>query len=867
MHLVITFKNDFTFFGNKISIKDNKRCFRTPVASIVFITLLFTCLLHQARGAESVVQFDTDVLDVQDRAHIDLSQFSKAGYIMPGTYSLTIQVNKSSLSERAISFIAPDNDPKGSEACLTKDTVSQLGLTESASKNLVWWHHGQCLDPSSLKGMTMNGDLGAGALYVNIPVAFLEYSSEQWDPPSRWDDGVPGLLMDYSVDAQVVRQQSGTSSHSVSGTGVAGANVGAWRLRADWQANSDSGDQDSVHQIKTTWDRYYIYRAIKSLRAKLSLGENYLPSGMFDSFRFTGASLISDDSQLPPNLRGYAPEVTGVAKTNAKVTISQGGRVIYETTVAAGPFRIQDLSSATTGKLDVRVQEQDGSVQTFQVNTADIPYLTRPGMVRYKLAAGKPSNAQHHRVEGQFFSSGEFSWGISNGWSLFGGLLASSGYRSLAIGVGRDLLALGALSLDMTQSYARLADGTKQGGSWRLSYSKRFDETGSQVTFAGYRFSERDFMTMSQFIDALRNSGGSGAIGGGKEMYTLAFSQQIPALNMNAYLTYSHQTYWNRPATSSYNASVSHPFDIGQFKNVDVSLSAFRTQTNGKNDNGIYLGVSVPWGENGTLSYDSQYGSEGSSHAIGYTGRINSNNTYSLRGGSDQSGRANGSGYLSHKGDLTEMNATASYQDGQSSSLGMSLRGGVTATPYGMALHRIGSEGGTRLMVDTGGVSDVPVRDSDGDTYTNIFGKAVVNDVSSYWRTDAEVDLDKVSDDVDVSRSVVEGTLTEGAIGYRKFGVIAGKKAMATLKLADGSTPPFGAIVQNNVQAQTGLVGDDGSVWLSGIRPGSVMAVSWNGTEQCHISLPSPLPANLGDHPLMLRCLTHRESEQKTGQE
>ena len=46
---------------------------------------------------------------------------------------------------------------------------------------------------------------------------------------------------------------------------------------------------------------------------------------------------------LPPNLRGYAPEVTGVAKSNAKVIISQQGRVLYETTVAVGPFRIQDL--------------------------------------------------------------------------------------------------------------------------------------------------------------------------------------------------------------------------------------------------------------------------------------------------------------------------------------------------------------------------------------------------------------------------------------------------------------------------------------------------------------------------------------------
>ncbi|WP_268580354.1 fimbria/pilus outer membrane usher protein, partial [Escherichia coli] len=134
------------------------------------------------------------------------------------------------------------------------------------------------------------------------------------------------------------------------------------------------------------WSRYYAYRAIPALRSRLTMGEDYLNSDIFDSLRFTGVSLRSDDSMLPPNLRGYAPEVTGVAKTNAKVVVSQQGRVLYETQVAAGPFRIQDINDAVSGELDVRVEEQDGSVQAFKMNTANIPYLTRPGTVRYKLA-------------------------------------------------------------------------------------------------------------------------------------------------------------------------------------------------------------------------------------------------------------------------------------------------------------------------------------------------------------------------------------------------------------------------------------------------------------------------------------------------
>ena len=69
---------------------------------------------------------------------------------------------------------------------------------------------------------------------------------------------------------------------------------------------------------------------------------------------------------LPPNLRGYAPEVTGIAKTNAKVTISQQGRVLYEAQVAAGPFRIQDHERPVMGKLDVRVRNKTAACSSFR---------------------------------------------------------------------------------------------------------------------------------------------------------------------------------------------------------------------------------------------------------------------------------------------------------------------------------------------------------------------------------------------------------------------------------------------------------------------------------------------------------------------
>lgn len=78
------------------------------------------------------------------------------------------------------------------------------------------------------------------------------------------------------------------------------------------------------------------------------------------------------------------------------------GRVIYETQVPAGPFRIQDLGDSVSGTLHIRIEEQNGQVQEYDISTASMPYLTRPGQVRYKIMMGRPQEWGHH-VEGEFF--------------------------------------------------------------------------------------------------------------------------------------------------------------------------------------------------------------------------------------------------------------------------------------------------------------------------------------------------------------------------------------------------------------------------------------------------------------------------------
>lgn len=113
-----------------------------------------------------------------------------------------------------------------------------------------------------------------------------------------------------------------------------------------------------------------------------------MQSNLFDSFRLNGFSLVLVDYMLSPNLRGNAPMVERISEINARVGISQQKRVLYEAQVAAGPFRIQHPSDSVMGKLHVIVEEQEGSMQQCQMDTAGIPYLAR--CATNMLAAGCP---------------------------------------------------------------------------------------------------------------------------------------------------------------------------------------------------------------------------------------------------------------------------------------------------------------------------------------------------------------------------------------------------------------------------------------------------------------------------------------------
>jgi len=820
--------------------------------AVIKMTTALICLSFCKHSL--AVEFNTDVIDSSDRNNIDFTRFSQAGYIMPGQYQLQLVVNGQnvSVSELSVSFIdVPDS--KGqlvSRACLTPEMVAKIGLTEASLARVTWWNNHSCADLAPLSGSTIQADLAAGELNITLPKALLEYSDASWLPPSRWENGIPGLLFDYNLNGLVTRPNEGDQSQSLSYNGTVGANFDAWRLRGDYQGsiNRTQGSANGT-QSQSDWTRFYLFRALPRLQSKLTLGENYINSDIFNGWAYTGASLESDDRMLPPRLRGYAPQITGIAETNARVIVKQQERVLYDSTVPAGPFSIQDLDSSIRGRLDVEVIESNGQKKTFVVNTAYVPYLTRPGQLRYKLVGGR-SRYLGHETEGPAFTGSELSWGVNNNWSLYGGGIFSGSYNALAIGIGRDLYEWGALSSDVTQSVARF-DGkeTLMGKSWRLSYSKRFDDANTDITFAGYRFSERDYMTMQGYLDTrYRNN----IAGHDKELYTVSLNKYFSEQRMSVNVQYSHQTYWDLGTSNYYTLSFNQYLDILGFKNLSVGLTVSRTKYLDRDDNAGFLRISVPLGT-GMLSYNGSKNDSRYSQTIGYSDTLNNGmDSYNINAGLNHGDNTSGgtfNGYYSRHSSLADVSASFATVQNNYSSLGLSASGGATITAKGAALHAGGLNGGTRMLVSTDGIAGVPV--DGGRVFTNRWGTGVVTDISSYYRNTVSVDVSKLPEDIEAPQSVVESALTEGAIGYRKFEVLKGARLFAVLRTAENNHPPFGAAVLNAKGRELGMVGDDGLVWISGVNPGETLSVSWNGKVQCLTDLPDNLQP---DQQLLLPC-------------
>ncbi|HEM8210423.1 TPA: fimbrial biogenesis outer membrane usher protein [Providencia rettgeri] len=807
--------------------------------NICYIISLLVC-----GGYSNAETFNINALNLSVDDNIDLSYFEKNNF-SEGLYETDIVLNgKRILRGEKIKFISHDGII---EPCITASVIKRFPLTEDAKEILLSSEEDHCINISALdKNVTVDFNDSDQVLTISIPQKYLVAVYSSWISPELRDYGIAGLILDYTVsDNNFYRKDSG-NRNNLSAFGNVGANLAEWRLRANYQYENKLVDSSNDKKSRFEWEQIYAFRDMASLSAKLFVGEIYIKSDLFDSVRFKGISVFTDESMMPPNLRGYAPQITGVAASNATVTLSQNGRIISQIKVPAGPFVIKDLSQSVMGTIDVTVIEDNGKETRFQYTTTNIPFLTRKGQVRYTMNLGQLSPENNENIDKNFITV-ESSIGVLNNTSVFGGLVATSNnqYRAINLGVGQNLGFLGALSVDVTQSYADV--GTRETGkSYRINYAKNLPSIDGQLTLTGYRFADRTFNSLSNFVEKNFSDNSQGELDKDKHVFSLSYAQQLHFMNASANITASRKTYWNGKQNNYFSIGLNKFFDEGIMKGGSVSLSLNQSRNSrDKTDNQIYLSVSRPLqteSQNASISYFASYSDQDKRYTnnVNYSNYVNKDTNYNLTA-STQDGLSQGSvnAFISHSGDTGQLQMSGALSDSMNSASIM-VSGSITATQHGISAHRLTYRDQSRLVVDVPKAKGVIIENSHA--ITNDLGLATISNVPTYYNMEYKVDVNNLPDTVNVEDNVLETALTDGAIGYIKMDADIGNSLISRIKLANGQYPPLGAVVTNTSNNKvSGIIAESGIVYLTGLNMGDQLSINWGEGKSCSFSADSIL--------------------------
>lgn len=261
----------------------------------------------------------------------DLSIFSTKDAQSPGEYRVEVLINNVFQETATIRFVA-DNEANGEHQvtlmpCLSLGKLKSYGLRVSAFPQLKEDVTG-CTNTNIIPDFKSEFNFNSQQLFISIPQAALNTIAHGYISADEYDEGINALLANYQFSASKDFQ---TESENYSLNLQSGLNVGPWRLRnlGSWaKANGNEGSWESVY--------LYAQRNIVPLKSTLVVGESASLSSIFDSVPFTGVQIATDTEMLPDSMRGYAPVVRGIAKTNARVVVKQNGYQIYQAFVAPG---------------------------------------------------------------------------------------------------------------------------------------------------------------------------------------------------------------------------------------------------------------------------------------------------------------------------------------------------------------------------------------------------------------------------------------------------------------------------------------------------------------------------------------------------
>lgn len=834
----------------KRTLCNNVQCKLSPVAFAMLLVSFNSYSIGNIAVSEPTyvaqnMEFDPSFLNISDIDSVDLSRFANGSAILPGNYRTAIYVNDVLMGNKNVEF--KSRADKSVYPCLTNDIIKQIGFNyDKLPKDffIKGIKDAACLAlESTLENSHVNYDSNEQRLDIIVPQMYMQNAARGSINPELWDKGIPAVMLGYNVNTYSSKSHGSSYSSMYAGF-EAGLNVGAWYLRHNGSYSWTENGPKQYSAINT-----YLQRDIHPILGRFLIGHSNTQGVIFDTLPFSGIQLASDERMLPESQRGYAPEIRGIARTSAKVTVRQGNQVIYETTVTPGEFLINDLyPTGYGGDLVVTVREADGTEQSFRVPYASVTQLLRPGSSHYSATVGK-LRSDSLREKPEIYQV-TYQYGLTNAVTGYGGLQVNRQYYAFQLG-GAFGTRLGAMAFDVTQAHTRLASANKSavnetgktisGQSYRISYSKAISETNSNLSLAAYRFSTggyMDFMTAMQARDAISRGYSWQSVWRAKNRLTVTAGQGLPQGLGQIYVTGSLQNYWNKDGSEK-------QLQVGysnRYQNLTYGLSVNRSYSSyGNIQNNYLLSFSLPLGKNsrsGTpllradLSHDStgRFGQQANiSGSFWDTNPL----SYGITAmNANQGGGSSGSINGQYLGSMASVGGTYSTGKGyHSASMGLTgtiigHSGGVTFTPY---------SSDTFALVEAKGAEGARISSFLG-IRIDSRGYAVVPYLNAYQFNDINLDPKGTAFDVELENTTQKVAPYSGAVVKVKYNTKRGTPILINATY-EGQPVPFGADVIDHKGNHVGSVGQGGQIYARVAEQRDTLLIKWGEDRlmQCRV--------------------------------
>lgn len=786
---------------------------------------------------------------------VDLAEFLRGNSVAPGRYRVDLYVNQALSGRQDVEF---RNNPATGlvEPCLNRELLHDLGvdverLIESARLSAVPLAD-ECLSlPALVDQASVDYQADALRLNLGVPQVALRRSARGYVDPALWDAGVPVAFVTYNFNANhsQARQYTGQTTTDRYFLGVRnGVNLGGWRLRNDAALSGPSGAGQSAGfggRPHFSSNRTYAQHDVDTLKSQLTVGESYSPAQIFDSVRFRGLQVASDEGMLPDSERGYAPVVRGIAQSSATVEIRQNDFLVYSAQVAPGPFEISDLgSSGSNGDLLITIIEADGRHRSYIQAFATPPLMLRNGSLRYSLTAGQ--YASHIDQPTPAFASGTLAYGLSDSLTGFGGSQWAADYRALNLGIGLNT-ALGAVSLDVTQSDSVTVAQQQRGKSWRVQYGTLLSATDTRLSVASYRYSSAGYRSFADHVaDAAyqdqRYTVTQRPNDRPRDRLVVAIDQSLGAQRGAVYLQASAYRYWQK-AERNRQWQVGYNSHWGLLSYGVSGAWSDASGRGGEADRQLSVELSWPLGSDfrspRLSSTVSQRSNDGLSSAARLTGYVpgSERTTFLLEGGGEE--QAGGYGLASLATDSSPGHFNASYEQGRSyRSASIGATGSVVAHQGGVNLGQSLSD--TFALVEVQRLGGVRVSQFAG-VKTAGNGFAVVPNAQPYRLNWLGLDTGQLSADMEIANTVTQVVPRRGSVTLARFVATQGRRVQFALHRADGSDLPLGAMVDDSSGRLLGMVDPASRALVLTEQDRGVLHVRWSaGTCDAAYVLPAP---------------------------